>query len=51
MLNLLVRYEIITNRGAGIIAGNHIVVYWNDSLEAIEVQKFDNEKVGSWKFS
>jgi hypothetical protein len=42
MLNLLVRYRIITNRGSGVIAGNFIDVYWDDVDEDLEVQQFDN---------
>lgn len=39
-LNLLVRFRIITDRGGNIFALNHINVYWDDSAEALEVQKF-----------
>lgn len=42
MLNLLVRYRILTNRGSGIVADNYINVYWDDVANGVEVQKFDN---------
>jgi hypothetical protein len=42
MLNLLVRYRIRTNRGGGVISGNFINVYWDDSSSAIVVHKFDD---------
>jgi hypothetical protein len=42
MLNLLVRYRVVTNRGGGFISGTYINVYWDDSADALEVQKFDD---------
>jgi hypothetical protein len=41
--NLLVRYKIRTNRGAGVLAGNFINVYWDDVAAAFVVHHFDDE--------
>lgn len=42
MLNLLVRYKILTNVGSGLTTGNYVNVYWDDTSDVIEVQKFDD---------
>lgn len=42
MLNLLVRYRIVTNRGSGIISGHYIEVHWDDDLESIVVYDYDS---------
>lgn len=42
MLNLIVRYKIITNRSATITAGHYINVYWDDTNGVVEVQDFDD---------
>jgi hypothetical protein len=41
-LNLLIRYRIITNRNATVLAGDYINVYWDDVASVIEVQQFDD---------
>lgn len=41
--NLLVRYKIITNRDAVVLAGNYINVYWDDVAGAFAVHHFDDE--------
>lgn len=42
MLNLLVRYRIVTNRGSGIISGHYIEVYWDDDNSVVVVYDYDD---------
>jgi hypothetical protein len=40
MNNYLIRYRIITNRGGGVVAGNFISVFWDDTALAIVAIKY-----------
>jgi hypothetical protein len=46
--NLLVRYKILTDRGAGFVNGNYINVYWDDVANSFKARKYadGNDTVG-----
>lgn len=43
MVNFLVRYKILTNRGSGLTVGKFVEVYWNDVTAAFEVYEYDDD--------